>query len=273
MKKVKYHRLDPRNRPAARKLVPLDKVEVDRSTQMRVRKNPERVKELAGVLEAGKEFKDDPEVYFDGYKYWVGDGFHRLDAYALAGRTKVWALVREGTLRDAMIHAGGANAEHGLPRKREDLHRALRTYLEDPEIAKLSNTTIARLARCTDKPVADMKARMGLDSDKRTYTDRHGNVTEMDVSGLRDRKIALPPTNAFHDLPADARDITKKMFRVMSQVKKEQLSFWVTWLEQHMPRSPKKAAEEVTGIELEEEGARQEAGDGPGGGGGGNLPF
>jgi hypothetical protein len=82
---------DPRNRPAVRKMVPLDKVEIDRSTQHRVKKDPEHVGRLVEVLEAGGHFTDDPEVYFDGSTYWVGDGFHRIDAYARVGKEKVWA--------------------------------------------------------------------------------------------------------------------------------------------------------------------------------------
>src|SRR5262245_41078226 len=122
-KEPKFPAKDPRNRPAERKQILLAKVQITRSTQARDRKTPDHVETLLAVLESGQEFKDAPEVYFDGFAYWVGDGFHRLDAYDRAGRAKVWALVRDGTHRDAMIHAAGANAEHGLRRTRKDVDR------------------------------------------------------------------------------------------------------------------------------------------------------
>jgi hypothetical protein len=245
MKTSKLAKYDPRQRPAERKLIPLDKVQIDRSTQARVKKNPEHVQALVEVLEAGKEFVADIEVYHDGYVYWLADGFHRADAYAKAGRAKVWAQVREGTHRDAAIHAAGANAEHGLPRSRKDIRRAIGLLLEDEEIARLADTTIAKLARTTDKTVASVRREIGLDTGKRVYTDKHGNQTEMDVSGQRERgkvtKCFDEPVNAFHDLPDTARRVIKDLLAELSLLPKAHYSFVLTWLKQ-LPPSRKRRA-------------------------------
>lgn len=256
---------DPRERPAELKTVPLNKVEIDRSTQARVRKNPERVKELTELLEGGGKFKDDIEVYFDGWTYWVGDGFHRLEAYQNAGRERVPALVREGVHRDAMVHAAGANAEHGLPRKREDVRRAIRLLLEDDEIARLSDRTVAQLARCDGKTVGAVSESLGKNGDNRVYTDRHGNVAEMDVSGLKERaKKAVTfnaKVNTFHDLPPPVRGVLKDVLRVASGQDKAAYSFVLSWLKGHLPPSPKEAGHLLTELELEEKG-EQENGEG-----------
>src|SRR5262245_27087561 len=132
MANVRKDSYDPRNRPAERKMISLARVQIDRSTQARMKKDPNHVQLLVEVLESGKEFKDDPEVYFDGKDYWIGDGFHRLEAYARVGRERVYVLVREGGRHDAILHAVGANAEHGMPRTRKDVRRAIRLALEDP---------------------------------------------------------------------------------------------------------------------------------------------
>jgi hypothetical protein len=128
---------DPQQRPAQEKMIALDKIQLTRSTQGRLRMNPDHVQRLREeVLERGLDFTDRVEVYDDGFgKLWVGDGFHRLEAYQQAGRDKIRALVREGTERDAMIHAAGANTRHGLRRSRENIRRCIRLLLKDKQRA------------------------------------------------------------------------------------------------------------------------------------------
>jgi hypothetical protein len=253
---------DPREREFQDKFVAFDKIELKRSHQARVRINPGRVQELADVLQAGGKFTENPappEVYYNGYVYWVGDGFHRLRAYELAGRVKVWARVREGSDRDALIHALGANAEHGLPRKPEDVRRAIRMALADDELKKLSNRSLAKLVHCHDKTVAAVKRELGLDGDTRTYTDRYGNTSEMDVSGLKNRpRVTLmgdAPVNAFHDLPAPARTVLKDVLRVIRDLPKQSYSFVLSWLQGQLPPTPKEAGRLLTQLEAEEEAA------------------
>jgi hypothetical protein len=164
------------------------------------------------------------------------------------------ALVREGGWLAAMIHAAGSNEDHGKRRTRDDLHRAISLLLEDGGIRKLSNRQIAKLARCDDKTVAAMRAKQDLDGDTRVYTDKHGNVTEMNVSRLRRRGEPLTaggPVNAFHDLPADAKDACKGLLRVLGRLPKEQYSFVKTWLHQ-LPVKPKEAAHLLAELETEE---------------------
>jgi hypothetical protein len=255
---------DPRERSFEDKFVQLDKVELKRSHQARVRINPDRVKELTAVLEAGGKFTENPappEVYHNGYTYWVADGFHRLLAYDRVGRHKVWVRVREGSDRDALIHALGANAEHGLPRKPEDVRRAIKLALEDDELKRLSNRGIAKLVHCHDKTVAAVKRELGLDGDTRTYTDRYGNVSEMDVSGLKERRkpalaaIGPAPVNTFHDLPEPVRVVLKEVLRKVQELPKEQYSFVLSWLQGHLPAKPKEAGRLLTELEAEEQAA------------------
>ena len=245
---------DPRERPARLKHVLLAKVQIDRRTQCRVRTDPHHVQELVEVLERKKGFKDDVELYHDGSVYWIGDGFHRVEAYQAAGWVKIPALVREGMWLAAMIHAAGSNEDHGKRRTRDDLHRAISLLLEDSSIRKLSNRQIARLARCDDKTVGAMREKLGLDGDTRVYTDKHANETEMNVSRLRRRGeplTAAGPVNAFHDLPADAREVCKGLLRVLGQISREQYSFTLTWLHQ-LPPKPKEAGHLLAELEVEE---------------------
>ena len=81
-------------------------------------------------------------LFFDGSKYWLGDGFHRVAMARQQGKKRVAAEVREGTRDDAVWFACGANKEHGLPRTNADKRRALEIALKmHPE---MSNEAIAQ---------------------------------------------------------------------------------------------------------------------------------
>jgi hypothetical protein len=95
--------------------------------------------------------------------------------------------LREGSERDAVIHAVGANTKHGLRRSREATHRCIRLLLEDKQLASLSDRTLAKLSDCDAKTVAAVRERLGLTSNSRTYTDKYGNETVMNVTGLTSR--------------------------------------------------------------------------------------
>lgn len=90
---------------------------------------------------------------------WLADGFHRVEAARRAGRDMLVGVIHDGSQRDAVLHAVGANAEHGLPRTRADKHRAVERLLEDAEWSVWSDRAIARAARVTHPFVATVRAR------------------------------------------------------------------------------------------------------------------
>jgi uncharacterized ParB-like nuclease family protein len=57
--------------------------------------------EYGEELEAGAKFPP-VVVFYDGEKYWLADGYHRLAAHATAGKETIAAEVHEGTKRDAI---------------------------------------------------------------------------------------------------------------------------------------------------------------------------
>jgi hypothetical protein len=218
MPNVSVNARDPRGRPAERRLVPLDRVEFDHSTQGRERLNPHRVDELAGLLARGVPFQDDVELYEDdGPVYWLGDGFHRVKAYQKAGRTRVWALVRRGARRDALLHAAGANATHGLPRSRGDVRRSVLLLLRDDEYKRWADNTIAKMVGTDNKTVARVREAIGQPAGT-TYIDRYGNETTMDTANIRGRAPAglAWVRAAARDLAPGVRPAVAKLVRAMS---------------------------------------------------------
>ena len=83
-------------------------------------------------------------ITYDGSDYWLADGFHRLLAAVQAGLKSIPSELRSGTRRDAVLHAAGAHADHGLRRSCQDKRRAVRLLLEDAEWGRWSDREIAR---------------------------------------------------------------------------------------------------------------------------------
>lgn len=128
-------------------------IRTDGGTQLRAASSAATISEYAAELARGATFP--PIIVFhDGKTYWLGDGYHRLEARQKAGSKEIEADVRQGTQRDAILHAVGANAEHGLRRTTEDKKNAVLALLRDPEWRKWSDRQIGERARVDGKTVA-----------------------------------------------------------------------------------------------------------------------
>lgn len=128
-------------------------------------------------------------VYHDGEHYWLGDGYHRYHAQVdVLGEAEIEADVRMGTRRDAVLHAVGANAEHGLRRTNEDKRRAVTLLLGDEEWSQWSDSEIARRCAVSQQMVSEMRSASYNGSRMRTV--QRGETTyRMDTSRLgRDRE-------------------------------------------------------------------------------------
>jgi hypothetical protein len=128
--------------------------------QTREEMNWLKVEDYAECVKAGDEFPA-IVVYKDKEgNVHLSEGFHRLAAYKKAGEERIYAEVREGTLRDAIFNAVGANGTHGLPRTDADKRKAVRTILADKEwLARLkSDRAIAKHTRTSHTFVANERA-------------------------------------------------------------------------------------------------------------------
>mgnify|MGYP000939282244 FL=1 len=146
-----------------RELIPLNKIRSDGGTQMRAALNEDTVKEYEEKFNTSHAWGDFPLVvlFYDGTDYWVGDGFHRIEAYRRAcghpPTIPVHAEVRAGSRRDAILFAAGANANHGLRRTNADKRRAVETLLRDEEWAAWSDSEIARRCAVDHKTVGNIR--------------------------------------------------------------------------------------------------------------------
>jgi len=142
----------------------------DGGTQMRAALDDSTVFEYTQAMSAANGWGTFPAVvaYYDGSTYWLGDGFHRVQAYRdafPASDDGVPVEVRSGTRRDAILHAAGANASHGLRRTNADKQRAVETLLRDNEWAAWSNAEIARRCAVDEKTVRNMRSKLEATSE------------------------------------------------------------------------------------------------------------
>ena len=98
--------------------------------------------------------------------------------------------MQEGTRRDAILHASGANADHGLRRSNADKRKAVLTLLEDDEWSQWSDREIAKrcgvsggLASRTRRSLSEHGGQKALQQ-PRTYKTKHGTVAQMNVSKI-----------------------------------------------------------------------------------------
>jgi len=108
----------------------LDKIRIDGGTQSRVKIDENVVAQYADEMLNGDEFP--PVVLFhDGVDYWLADGFHRYFANKRINSPGISAEVKEGVVRDAILHGIKANNKHGLRPSNEDKRKGVITMLKD----------------------------------------------------------------------------------------------------------------------------------------------
>lgn len=108
----------------------LSKITVDEGIQPRSQLNKTVIAEYSEAMQAGAKFPP-VTVFYDGFQYWLADGFHRVRAKKLIGGRKILTEVVRGTRRDAILYAAGANTMHGLQRTNADkLRLAERSFYD-----------------------------------------------------------------------------------------------------------------------------------------------
>jgi hypothetical protein len=133
--------------------VRLDLLRLDGGTQHRVATRPETVDEYAEAMAEGVAFPP-PTVYFDGADFWPADGHQRIAAAVKAGKESILCTIHEGTVRDAILHAVGANVSHGDRRTQADARNAVETMLRDEEWGEWSDRKIGEKCGVDHKTVA-----------------------------------------------------------------------------------------------------------------------
>lgn len=168
----------------------LEQIRVDQRTQLRVAGlQNDVVEEYAEAMREGAVFPA-VEVFYDGSVYWLADGFHRVEAYRRLQVDVVEVIVRDGTQREAMLHAMQANLRHGLRVTREDRRNAVQVLLQDPEWSKWSDREIGRRCGVDGKTVAAVRRDLGQPLPTTRTMLRAGREVEIDTGNIGARTAA-----------------------------------------------------------------------------------
>jgi transposase-like protein len=113
------------------------------------------------------------------------------------GDPEVWhrdpAILRSGPRRDAIVHAAGANADHGLRRTNADKRRAVETLLRDGEWSQWSDREIARRCQVSAPLVGNIRRELsvnGLQIETTRKVERGGKTYEMETSKIADKSTS-----------------------------------------------------------------------------------
>jgi hypothetical protein len=136
--------------------IEIARILIKETIQQRVQLNENVISEYFEGIQAGAQFP--PLVVFDdGQNLILADGRHRYEAYKLAGTNDIPVEIRNGTERDAILYAVGANADHGLQRTNADKRCAVETMLKDEEWGIWSDGEIARRTRVSPPFVSKIR--------------------------------------------------------------------------------------------------------------------
>jgi len=133
--------------------LPIRDIRLDCGTQSRASLNQDTINQYAEDMTEGAVFPP-PVVFYDGEKYILSVGFHRVHAALQAGFQDMECEVRNGTLRDAILFSIKSNADHGLPRtnadKKHAVKMAFQQLMEDGrnirDVDDVSHTEVAKMA-------------------------------------------------------------------------------------------------------------------------------
>lgn len=130
--------------------IPFAQIEIGAGTQARTRIDNALAEEYAEAMRDGAFFP--PVIVFSDVKNtYLADGFHRVEAARRCGFLNIDAIVEQGTARDALWYALGANKAHGLRMSRADVRRAIELALQ--EFPDRSSRDIAKQIGCDHKTV------------------------------------------------------------------------------------------------------------------------
>lgn len=121
----------------------LKAIVADAAFQSRIETDPAHVLVFDEMIREGHEIYP-VDVFWTGKRYILVDGFHRYHAHVKLGLANIRAKIHQGTERDAMIFAAGANKITHKQLTPADRKKAVMMLLEDEEWRNKTDAEIAR---------------------------------------------------------------------------------------------------------------------------------
>lgn len=171
------------------KTIRIEQIVMDAACQMRPGLDNDIVQQYAADMRKGDQFPPVKAVYDPAAdRYWLTDGYHTINACLMIGRSEHPAIVTEGSRRDAILQAVGANPAHGLRRCAQTKRNAVRQLLLDPEWSQWSLRAIAEAASVSVGLVSKVKGEMEeageIKRPQMVMFERNGRTMQMDIAAI-----------------------------------------------------------------------------------------
>ena len=159
----------------------LDSIRLDAGTQTRAHIDDGTVTEYAEAMIRGDRFP--PVVLFQrNGDLILGDGFHRVRAARKAKFKHIFAEIRQGTRRDAIRFALGANHKHGLRRTNADKRHGVEIALA--EFASLSDGLLAEMCGVSQPLVTNIRHQLITVMSSQPRLGKDGKLRALPVRGI-----------------------------------------------------------------------------------------
>lgn len=219
--------------------LPIAAIEVDAGTNSRPL-HRDIVADYAKLSREGVQFPPG-DVFDDGEKNFLSDGFHRYFGVKKAGLTEIKVKVHKGTRLDAFMFSLGANKGHGLRPTPSDKRYAVdRTLSEFPdhsdrqvaEMCNVSPTFVGSRRRRQATVHVDSSAggpRLGKDGKRRRMPqtksanggDAEGSPSNPNSQAEEETKSGSEPQTGDKMSATEALEMTKCLKRILSPMYEE----------------------------------------------------
>lgn len=172
--------------------IAIDQIITDEEIQPRTQLEEDVITEYYEKIDNGEIFPP-VDVFYDGERYWLADGFHRYNAYKLLKRETIEAIVHDGGKNETLLHAAGSNATHGLRRTNADKNRVVELILKHSEFGNASDRQIAEWCRVSQPFVGKIRKKLVDEGHEFSPIRKCANKIEMDISKIGKKETDQPP--------------------------------------------------------------------------------
>ena len=137
-------------------MIGLRNIQVDHEIQSRASMHLDEIHEFSEAMISGSQFPP-IDVFWDGNKYWLADGFHRHEAARKAGLKNICCTIRDGSRNDAIVFSAGANKKFSIKRTDADVRKAIKMLLEQPDWFAVSSAQIAAHVGCASMTASKVR--------------------------------------------------------------------------------------------------------------------
>lgn len=142
--------------------IKLSDIRTDGGTQMRAELDSDVYFGYRDLFRAGVDLPP-LDVFHDGSTYWLADGFHRFYGAREAKLPDIKCNVHQGTVRNAILFACGANQAHGLRRSNADKRNSVEALLNDESWVLWSDNRIADTCGVSQNFVSEVRKQLTSD--------------------------------------------------------------------------------------------------------------